>query len=92
MFPTGRNSATFRDKGTEVPSLSQADKGTTGQAQNLAMGRDGQGQSIKIRAGTRTGTITIFLAKSGTGRGTGRYKILTAFPAGLNRTEQKRTF
>ena len=39
-FPTGRDSATFRDKGTEVPSLSR-DKGTTGQAQNLATGRDG---------------------------------------------------
>jgi hypothetical protein len=37
-FPTGRDSATFRDKGTEIPSLSR-DKGTTGQAQNLA-GRD----------------------------------------------------
>jgi hypothetical protein len=35
-----RDSATFRDKGTEVPSLSR-DKGTTGQAQNLATGRDG---------------------------------------------------
>ena len=39
-FPTGCESATFRDKGTEVPSLSR-DKGTTGQAQNLATGRDG---------------------------------------------------
>ena len=38
-FPTGRDSATFQDKGTEVPSLSR-DKGTTGQAQNLATGRD----------------------------------------------------
>ena len=36
----GRDSATFRDKGTEVSSLSR-DKGTTGQAQNLATGRDG---------------------------------------------------
>jgi hypothetical protein len=35
-------SATCRDKGTEVPSLSR-DKGTTGQAQNLATGRDGPG-------------------------------------------------
>ena len=33
-FPTGRDSATFRDKGTEVPQLSW-DKGTKGQAQNL---------------------------------------------------------
>ena len=54
-FPTGRDRATFWDKGTEVPSLSR-DKGTTGQAQNLAMGRDGPGQSIKIRDGTRDGT------------------------------------
>ena len=42
-FPTGRDSATFRDKGTEVPSLSR-DKGTTGQAKNLAKGRDGTGR------------------------------------------------
>ena len=32
-FPTRRDSAAFRDKGTQVPSLSW-DKGTTGQAQN----------------------------------------------------------
>ena len=42
-FPTGQDSATFRDKGTEVPSLSR-DKGTTGQAKNLAKGQDGPGQ------------------------------------------------
>ena len=65
---TGRDSATFRDKGTEVPSMSR-DKGTTGQAQNLAMGRDGPGQPVKIWDGTRDGTITIFLSKSGTGQG-----------------------
>jgi hypothetical protein len=41
-FSTGRDSATFRDKGTEVSSLSR-DKGTTGQAQNFATGRDGPG-------------------------------------------------
>ena len=41
-FPTGRDCATFRDKGTEEPSLSR-DKGTTGQAQNLATGREGTG-------------------------------------------------
>ena len=63
-FPTGRDSATFRDSGTgknflsrdngtEVPSLSR-DKGTTGQAPNLATGRDGPGQP-KIRTG-RAGT------------------------------------
>ena len=41
-FPTGRDSASFRDKGTEVPSLSR-NKGTTGQAQNLVKGRAGTG-------------------------------------------------
>ena len=41
-FATGRDSATFWDKGTEVSSLSR-DKGTTGQAQNLATGWDGPG-------------------------------------------------
>ena len=40
-FRTGRDSAFFGDKGTEVPSLSR-DKGTTGLAQNLATGRMGQ--------------------------------------------------
>ena len=39
-FPTGRDSGTFRDKGTEVSSLSR-DKGTTGQAQILPPGRAG---------------------------------------------------
>ena len=42
-FPTGRDSATFRDTGTKVPSLSR-DKGTTGQAKNLAKGREELGQ------------------------------------------------
>ena len=50
-----RDSATFRDKGTGVTSLSR-DKGTTGQAQNLAKGRDGPGQPVKIRDGTQDGT------------------------------------
>jgi hypothetical protein len=51
-FPTGRDSATFRDKGTEVPSLSQ-DKGITRQAKNLAKGWDGPGQP---KSGTGRGT------------------------------------
>ena len=42
-FPTGRDSETFRDNGTDIPSLS-LDKGTTGQAKNLAKGRDRSGQ------------------------------------------------
>ena len=48
MDPTRRDSATFRDIGTEVPSLSR-EKGTTGQAQNLAMGWDNLGQPVKIQ-------------------------------------------
>ena len=51
-FPTGRDSATFRDNGTEVSSLSR-DKGTTGQAKNLTKGRDGPGQP---KSGTGRGT------------------------------------
>ena len=63
-FPTGRDIATFWDKGTEVPSLIR-DKGTTGQAKNLAKGWDGPGQpkfgtgragTAKIRDGTRDKT------------------------------------
>ena len=59
-FPTGWDSATFRDKGTQVPSLSR-DKGTTGQVKNLTKGRDGPRQpklgmgwagTAKIRDGT----------------------------------------
>ena len=38
----------LQDKGTEVPSLSQA-KGTMGKAQNLVIGWDGPGQSVKDR-------------------------------------------
>ena len=52
-FPTGRDSETFRDNETEVSSLSR-DKGTTGQAKNLAKGQYGSGQpkSGTGRAGT----------------------------------------
>jgi catalase len=61
----GCDSATFQDKGTEVPSLSR-DKGKTGQAQNLTKERDGQGQSVKIQEGTwdrtQDGTIPIFFS------------------------------
>ena len=41
-FPTRRDSPGNWDKGTEVPLLSP-DKGTTGQAENLATGRAGTG-------------------------------------------------
>jgi hypothetical protein len=56
-FPTEQDSVTFRDKGTEVPSLSR-EKETVGQAQNLATGRDGSGTPVKIWDETRDGTIT----------------------------------
>mgnify|MGYP001286234521 CR=1 FL=1 len=51
-FPTGWDRETFWDNGTEVPSLSR-EKGTTGQAKNLAMGWDGLGQPK-----TGTGRVT----------------------------------
>ena len=49
-FQRDRTMQLFWDKGTEIPSLSR-DKGTTGQAQNLATGWDGSGQPVKIRDG-----------------------------------------
>ena len=58
-FPTGQDSGTFRDKGTEVPSL-YCDKGTMGQCQNLAKGRDSPRQLVKIWDGTRDGTVRDF--------------------------------
>ena len=48
-----------RDNRTEVPSLSW-DKGTTGQAQNLAKGQDVPGQPVIIWDGTRDGTVPDF--------------------------------
>ena len=48
----GWDRPTFCDKGTETPLLSR-DKGTTGQAKNLAKGRDGPGQP---KSGTGRGT------------------------------------
>ena len=76
-FPTGQDSATLRDKGTEVASLSR-DKGTTGQAKNLAKGQDGPGQpkfgtgrvgTAKIRDGTRDKTGQSRKGHSKTGKG-----------------------
>ena len=54
-----RDSATFQDKGTEIPSLSR-DIGTSGQAQNLAEGRDGPGEPVKIWGRTRDWTVPDF--------------------------------
>ena len=52
-FLTGRDSATFRDKGTEVSLLSW-DKGTTGQVKILP--RDGTGRDSLSKSGTGRGT------------------------------------
>ena len=57
-FPTRQNSATFQDKGTEVPSLSQ-DKRTSSKSCQ-GMGRDGLGQPVKIRDGMRDGKVQDF--------------------------------
>ena len=51
-----RDSATFDDRMTEVPSLSR-DKGTTGQAKNLVKGLDGPGQHVKIWDNSRDGMV-----------------------------------
>ena len=68
LFPTGRDRPTFRDKGTDVSSLSR-ENGTTGQAQNLAMGRDGPGQLVKIWDGTRDNHYFAVKIRDGTGTG-----------------------
>ena len=60
-FSTELDSATFWDKGTEVPSLSQ-DKGTMGQAKNLAKGWDGPEQP-------KSGMGRIRKGRSKTGKG-----------------------
>ena len=55
----GRDSATFQDKGIEVPTMSW-DKGITGQAQNLTIGREGQ--SVKIWDGCGTRRESLFFS------------------------------
>ena len=60
VFPTGQDSATFWDKGTEIPSLS---KRTTRQAKNLDTEQDGRASTDYQNPGQdvgRGGTITIF--------------------------------
>ena len=81
-FPTGRDSATFRDKETEVPSLSRV-KGTTGKAKILAKGGERPGQT-KFGTG-RAGTAKI---RDGTGWDSQK----PGRDVGQNGTEQKRTF
>ena len=63
-FQTGRDTATFWDKETEVPSFSR-DKGTTGKAKNLAKGRAG---TAKIWDGTRDKTGRSRKGRSKTGK------------------------
>ena len=85
-----RDSATFCDKGTEVPSLSR-DKGMTGQAQNLEKGREGPRQPVKIRERTqarvqdrtRDGTVpdfdSLFLSCPHCNPLQGQYRARTRF-------------
>ena len=75
-FPTGRDSATFRDSGTGKTFLSR-DKGTTGQKFLHCPGTKGQRDKLKIlpRDGTgrdsqNSGRDGPGQSKSGTGRGT----------------------
>ena len=71
---------TGQDKGTEVPSLSQ-DKGTMRQAQNLAKGRDGPRQPVKIWDETQNRTVRDFDSRP-----------IPSRPAEGKGTEQRRTF
>ena len=77
-FPTGRDSATFRDSGTAKTFLSR-DKGTTGQKFLYCPGTKGQRDKLKILPRDGTGRDSQNLGrdgpgqpKSGTGRGTKR--------------------
>ena len=74
-FSTGPDRAAFWDKGTEVHSMTR-NKGTMGQAQSLTKRWDGRGRDS--------------LSKSGTGRGTGQYNILKAFPVLCRKTRRDR--
>ena len=71
-----QDSATFWDKGPEAPSLFR-DKGTMGQAKNIAKGRDRPGQpkfgtghagTAKIPDGTRDKTGQSRKGRSKTGK------------------------
>ena len=66
VFPAERDGATFRDKGTEVPSLSQ-DKGTKGPTKILP--RDGTGQDSQ-----NSGWNGLGQPKSGMGCGTEQHR------------------
>ena len=57
----GWDSATFQDKGTEVPSLSH----------DKILPREGTGQDNMSKSGTGSRTITIFQSKSERGHRTG---------------------
>ena len=77
-FPTGRDSATFRDSRTAKNFLSR-DKGSTGQKFLYCPGTKGQRDKLKILPRDGTGRDSQNLGrdgpgqpKSGTGRGTKR--------------------
>ena len=79
-FPTGRDSATFRDSGTGKKNLSR-DKGTRGQKFLHCPRTKGQPQNLTTG---RAGTAKI---RDGTGRDTQN----PGQDAGQNGTEQKRS-
>ena len=85
--------ATFWDKGTEVPSLSQ-DKETRGHAQNLTKGRDGSGQPFKIQNEMQDGTVQDFdsLSRAVPGDKTGQSrKVCSRIRKGPSKTEKGRS-
>ena len=65
-FPMGQESATFRDQGAKIHPLSR-DKGTTGQAQNLACQGTGRARTAKNWDGTRDKTGRSRKGRSKTG-------------------------
>ena len=76
-FPTGRDSATFRDSGTAKTFLSR-DKGTTGQKFLYCPGTKGQRDKLKILPRDGTGRDSQNLGRDGPGQpksGTGRFKF-----------------
>ena len=65
---SGTGQSNLLGKGTEVHSLSWDNRTSSKSChwlRRVRTGRDGLGQPLKIRYGTREGIVTIFLSKSG---------------------------
>ena len=97
-FPTGRDSATFRDSGTAKTFLSR-DKGTTGQKFLYCPGTKGQRDKLKILPRDGTGRDSQNLGrdvpgqpKSGTGRaGTAKNRDRMRDKTGQSRKGRSKT-